>query len=111
MCKRDRHSIKAVPAQLPAGLELAAIPTREDPRDALLIRADVQATANTLQELPAGARVGTSSLRRTALLRQLRPDLQLVDLRGNVPTRVKKPASKGFRAGITPTPGGFQFTN
>ena len=84
------HSLKDLPTESPAGLDVGAVLPREDPRDALLIRADVQATAKTLQELPAGARVGTSSLRRTALLRQLRPDLQLVDLRGNVPTRVKK---------------------
>jgi len=84
------HSLKDLPTESPAGLDVGAVLPREDPRDALLIRADVQATARSLQELPAGARVGTSSLRRSAMLRQLRPDLQLVDLRGNVPTRIQK---------------------
>ena len=82
------HSLKDLPTESPAGLDVGAVLPREDPRDALLVRRDVPAT--TLQELPAGARVGTSSLRRTALLRQLRPDLTIVDLRGNVPTRIQK---------------------
>ncbi len=84
------HSLKDLPTASPAGLDVGAVLPREDPRDALLIRADIEVTARTLQALPPGARVGTSSLRRTAMLRQLRPDLQLVDLRGNVPTRIQK---------------------
>jgi len=82
------HSLKDLPTDNPPGLDVGAVLPREDPRDALLIRRDL--SARTLGELPAGARVGTSSLRRTAILRQLRPDLQVVDLRGNVPTRVQK---------------------
>ena len=70
---------------MPAGLALGAVLEREDPRDALLAR-----DARSLEELPAGARVGTSSLRRRALLARWRPELELVDLRGNVPTRIER---------------------
>ena len=84
------HSLKDLPTDSPAGLDVGAVLRREDPRDALLIRNDLLASARTLDTLPAGARVGTSSLRRSAILRQQRPDLQLVDLRGNVPTRIQK---------------------
>lgn len=76
------HSLKDMPTELPAGLTLAAIPEREDPRDALVGR--------TLEHLAAGARVGTGSLRRAAQLRALRPDLQIEDIRGNVDTRLRK---------------------
>jgi len=76
------HSLKDMPTDLPAGLTLAAIPEREDPRDALIGRA--------LNHLAAGARVGTGSLRRAAQLRALRPDLQIEDIRGNVDTRLRK---------------------
>jgi hydroxymethylbilane synthase len=76
------HSLKDMPTDLPAGLTLAAIPEREDPRDALIGRA--------LNDLGAGARVGTGSLRRAAQLRALRPDLQIEDIRGNVDTRLRK---------------------
>jgi hydroxymethylbilane synthase len=76
------HSLKDLPTDLPAGLTLAAIPEREDPRDALVGRA--------LEDLPAGARVGTGSLRRSAQLRARRPDLQIEDIRGNVDTRLRK---------------------
>lgn len=79
------HSLKDLPTELPAGLALGAVLEREDPRDALLTR-----DGRRLADLPAGARVGTSSLRRRALLARLRPDLELVDLRGNVPTRVRR---------------------
>lgn len=79
------HSMKDVPTETPAGLAFAAITRREDPRDCLISR-----PARTLQHLPTGARVGTSSLRRQAQLRHVRPDLQLMDLRGNVDTRLKK---------------------
>ncbi len=84
------HSLKDLPTDSPAGLDVGAVLPREDPRDALLIRADVPDGARSLETLPAGARVGTSSLRRGAIIRQRRPDLQLVDLRGNVPTRIQK---------------------
>lgn len=78
------HSIKDVPAELAPGLILAGIPDREDPRDALVSR------AGKLAELPDGARVGTSSLRRGCQLLGLRPDLSLQNLRGNVDTRIRK---------------------
>jgi hydroxymethylbilane synthase len=76
------HSLKDLPTELPPGLVLAAIPEREDPRDAIAGR--------LLADLPPGARVGTSSLRRSAQLRHLRPDLVLESIRGNVDTRLRK---------------------
>lgn len=78
------HSLKDMPGELPDGLELAAVPKRKDPRDALLSKGP------TLEELPHGAKVGTSSLRRQVLLRELRPDLQVEELRGNLDTRIRK---------------------
>ena len=77
------HSLKDLPTSLPPGLSLAAIPARHDPREALV-------NGTSLQTLPKGTRVGTSSLRRVAQVRFLRPDLEVVPLRGNVPTRVRK---------------------
>ena len=79
------HSIKDVPGLLPDGLHIACIPTREDPRDVLVAPAH-----GTLSALPPGARVGTSSLRRMASLRAVRPDLNVVSIRGNVDTRLRK---------------------
>lgn len=79
------HSLKDLSTQLESGLELAATLTREDPRDALLTRGGVR-----LADLPRGARVGTSSLRRRAFLSRARPDLTLLELRGNVPTRIER---------------------
>ena len=79
------HSMKDVPAEQPAGLVLAAIPEREDARDAFVSRDHA-----SLMALPQGARVGTASLRRQAQLLAARPDLQIVMLRGNVDTRLKK---------------------
>ncbi|MGK4006728.1 hydroxymethylbilane synthase [Sorangium sp. So ce1036] len=81
------HSIKDVPAELAPALRLACIPAREDPRDALVTRSGAP-----LAELPAGARVGTSSLRRAVALRAARPDLQIAPVRGNVDTRLRKMA-------------------
>lgn len=81
------HSLKDLPTQFPDGLALGAVPARHDPREAL-VAADRAVTS--LQQLPAGARVGTSSLRRITQVRYLRPDLEVVSLRGNVPTRVRK---------------------
>src|SRR6202000_2001767 len=78
------HSLKDLATQLAAGLELAETLTREDPRDALLSR-----SGGGLKDLPQGARVGTSSLRRRAFLSRTRPDLQLLELRGNVPTGIE----------------------
>jgi len=88
------HSAKDLPAEQPEGLCLAAFPERADPRDALVSRA----AAGSLAGLPVGARVGTGSARRTALLRALRPDLQVVPLRGNVPTRLRKLEEEGLDA-------------
>ena len=79
------HSVKDVPADLPTGLHLAAIPEREDPRDVLISRNGL-----LLGDLPAGACVGTSSLRRQAQLLAARPDLEIKPLRGNVDTRLRK---------------------
>lgn len=76
------HSLKDMPTEVPAGLTLAAMPVREDPRDAIVGR--------KISELPTGARVGTSSLRRSAQIRALRPDLQIENIRGNVDTRLRK---------------------
>jgi hydroxymethylbilane synthase len=79
------HSLKDLSTVLDAGVVLMAVVERQDPRDALLSRVGA-----TLAELPAGARVGTSSLRRRAFLAHLRPDIQAMELRGNVPTRVER---------------------
>ena len=82
------HSMKDVPTWLPAGLEIAAIPEREDPRD-VLIAGDGQGVVG-LADLAARARVGTGSLRRQAQLLATRPDLTIVPMRGNVGTRLRK---------------------
>jgi hydroxymethylbilane synthase len=82
------HSMKDMPTALPEGLIVAACPEREDPRDALL-----SAKAKSIGELPRGAAVGTSSLRRQAQLRRRRPDLNAVNFRGNVDTRLRKLAA------------------
>ncbi|VAW91377.1 Porphobilinogen deaminase [hydrothermal vent metagenome] len=79
------HSMKDVPVELPDGLHLATICPREDPRDAFVSNAH-----KTLEALPQGATVGTSSLRRQCQLSALRPDLKIKDLRGNVNTRLRK---------------------
>jgi hydroxymethylbilane synthase len=79
------HSAKDLPGRLPAGLEIAAVPAGEDPRDALV-------GAPSLEALPDGARVGTSSLRRRSQLLAQRPGLEVVPMRGNVDTRLRKVA-------------------
>lgn len=79
------HSMKDVPVEFPEGLHLPVICQREDPRDAF-----VSNTYASLQDLPKGARLGTSSLRRQCQIAALRPDLQIIDLRGNVNTRLHK---------------------
>jgi len=81
------HSLKDLPTRLPAGLVLAAVPTRADPAEALVTR---DAGVTSIADLAAGAKVGTSSVRRVAQIRYLRADLDIVPLRGNVPTRVQK---------------------
>ena len=80
------HSLKDLPTQLPDGLALAVVPERHDAREALVSSGG----GTRLADLPPGARVGTSSLRRVTQVRYLRPDLEVVSLRGNVPTRVRK---------------------
>jgi hydroxymethylbilane synthase len=87
------HSMKDVPTDLPAGLAIAAIPRREDPADVLISR-----EGRRLADLPRGARVGTSSLRRQSQLLQHRPDLVVVGLRGNLDTRIRKLDSEGLDA-------------
>jgi hydroxymethylbilane synthase len=89
------HSLKDVPAELAPGLALVAIPERADPRDALVSRAGAG-----LAELPAGSRVGTSSLRRVCQVRAIRQDLQVELLRGNVDTRLRKIAEGVVDAGV-----------
>jgi hydroxymethylbilane synthase len=79
------HSAKDVPTVLPDGLILTAVLPREDARDVFIGR-----TVKTLRELPAGAVVGTASLRRQAIVKRLRPDLEVVPIRGNVDTRLRK---------------------
>jgi hydroxymethylbilane synthase len=92
------HSLKDLPTDSPDGLEIVALLEREDPRDALVVN---RATgAEGLDDLPAGSRVGTSSLRRRAQLMARRPDLEVVELRGNVPTRLGKVESGQVHAAI-----------
>lgn len=79
------HSLKDLPTTLPAGLLLAAVPPREDVRDVL-----ISGSGGKLAELPGGACVGTSSVRRAAQLRRARPDLRIEPLRGNLDTRLRK---------------------
>lgn len=79
------HSLKDLPTELPKGFEIAAITKREDPRDAFCSR-----QYSKIEDLPEGARVGTSSLRRQAQLKAIRPDLEIHPLRGNVDTRMRK---------------------
>lgn len=76
------HSLKDMPTELPEGLDLVAVPEREDPYDAIV--------GSTLEDLPQGARVGTSALRRMAQLKVVRPDLDIQSIRGNLDTRLRK---------------------
>ncbi|MBO9597477.1 MAG: hydroxymethylbilane synthase [Cohnella sp.] len=87
------HSMKDMPFELPEGLVVGAVPARQDPRDCLISN-----TANSLEELPQGARVGTSSLRRAAQLLARRPDLRIESIRGNIDTRIRKLTEEGFDA-------------
>ncbi|HEU4564611.1 MAG TPA: hydroxymethylbilane synthase [Gemmatimonadaceae bacterium] len=82
------HSLKDLPTENPPGLAIGAVLEREDPRDVLIVYDALDVSA--LDDLPRGTRVGTSSLRRRAQLLARRPDLDVVELRGNVPTRVRK---------------------
>src|SRR5689334_18325159 len=84
------HSAKDLPTDLPRGLEIAGVPEREDPRDAYVGR------VSSLGEVPEGSRIGTSSLRRRAQILARRPDLEVVELRGNVDTRLGRYESGDF---------------
>ncbi len=85
------HSLKDLPTTLPEGLGIAAITEREDVRDALIVNENLRKyVINSIEDLPRCARVGTSSLRRASQLRHARPDLQIIELRGNVDTRLRK---------------------
>lgn len=94
------HSMKDLPAEMPPGLTIGAIPVREDVRDCLLSR-----DGSTLEELPSGSVVGTSSLRRQAQVLAIRPDLVVEPVRGNVETRVQKMRDGQFDAIILATAG------
>ncbi|MGB4861070.1 MAG: hydroxymethylbilane synthase, partial [Tepidiformaceae bacterium] len=89
------HSYKDLPTKRPAGLVIAAVPLREDPRDALVSRSHA-----SLRGLPAGATVGTSSPRRTAQVLELRPDLDVRPIRGNVESRIAKVEAGEFDAAV-----------
>lgn len=89
------HSLKDMPTVLPEGLVIAAFPPREDPRDAL-----VSPKGYTLETLPQGAKVATSSLRRAAQLLRRRPDLSIMPIRGNVQTRLRRLEEHGFDATV-----------
>lgn len=98
------HSMKDMPAHIPEGLMLCAVPERADPADALVLPAvehpAAESAAALLHTLPPGARVGTSSLRRVCQLRRLRKDLEIVPLRGNVDTRLRKLDAGEFDAAV-----------
>ncbi len=99
------HSLKDVPMDMPEGFTLACVMTREDPRDAW-----VSNDFASLDEVPQGAVVGTSSLRRTVLLQALRPDLRIEPLRGNLDTRLRK-LDEGLYAGIVLAAAGLKRLN
>ena len=82
------HSLKDLPTESPDGVTIAAVLVREDPRDVLVLNDVIEAEG--LHDIPRGSRIGTSSLRRRAQVLALRPDLDVVELRGNVPTRLRK---------------------
>jgi hydroxymethylbilane synthase len=79
------HSMKDMPAELPEGLHIGPVPARENPGDVMISK-----SGRWFSELPTGARIGTSSLRRAAQLRYARPDIEILPLRGNLDTRLKK---------------------
>src|SRR5213075_2133003 len=87
------HSLKDLPTVQPEGLVIAAVLEREDPRDALISRDGL-----ALHQLPAGARIATSSPRRQAQLRRVRPDLKVVEIRGNVDSRLARVRAGEFDA-------------
>lgn len=85
------HSMKDLPSTLPVGLKIGAVAKRHDPRDALVSKEGIR-----FDELPKGARIGTGSVRRQAQLLYFRPDLQIIPIRGNVDTRLRKLRNDGF---------------
>ncbi|SDD13989.1 hydroxymethylbilane synthase [Terribacillus halophilus] len=87
------HSMKDMPSELPAGLTIASVPVREDYRDAFISKDNI-----SLRELPEGAVVGTSSLRRAAQILAVRPDIEIKPIRGNIDTRLKKLENEDFDA-------------
>jgi hydroxymethylbilane synthase len=87
------HSMKDMPFELPEGLVVGAVPLREDPRDCLITRGH-----SSLDELPQGALVGTSSLRRASQLQNYRPDIRIESVRGNIDSRLRKLETEGFDA-------------
>lgn len=89
------HSMKDMPAEIPAGLCISAVPEREDPKDVLISRNGL-----LLSQLPMGAKIGTSSLRRAAQLKHVRADAEIVPLRGNLDTRLKKLETESLDAVI-----------
>jgi hydroxymethylbilane synthase len=105
------HSLKDLPPEMPEGLVLACVPIRENPSDSLILNdltiPDAEASGGALKLLPQNAKVGTSSLRRRAMLLNVRPDLLIEDVRGNIDTRLRKLHEQGFhaillaRAGLT----------
>jgi hydroxymethylbilane synthase len=94
------HSMKDMPFDLPEGLIIGAVPERVDPRDCLISRGGIP-----LRDLPQGARIGTSSLRRSSQLKQYRPDFQMEWIRGNIDTRIKKIETEGLDGVILATAG------
>jgi len=99
------HSLKDLPTTLPDNLAITAVTEREDASDALILREGVAAGERSLHGLPQGAVVGTSSLRRQAQLKHLRPDVSIKDLRGNVDTRLRKLDEGGYDAIILASAG------
>ncbi len=98
------HSLKDMPAQLLEGLTIGAVPKRVDPRDCLITKNNLK-----LADLPYGARIGTSSLRRVSQIKAFRSDFQLESIRGNIDTRIKKLESEGFDAIVLASAGLFRM--
>jgi len=92
------HSMKDLPGKLADGMLLGSTPPREDPRDTVIFRGDLPPAQRSLTALPSGARIGTTSLRRSALCRRLHPSAEILPLRGNVQTRMARLAAGDFDA-------------
>ncbi len=94
------HSMKDLPTEFPDGLKIGAVPERVDPRDAF-----ISGSSTALADMPRGARIGTSSLRRQAQLLKRRPDLEMVDIRGNIDTRLRKAETDEYDGIVLATAG------